>query len=121
MHRSRSLSTAVVTYFDRDAVLRALDDYVRALAAREPDVEAVILFGSVVSGTPVPGSDVDLLIVLRRSDASFLARIPRFLPSAFPAGVDVFPYTRDELERMREEGNRFILDALRSGRTVFRR
>ena len=42
MRRSRSLSTAVVTYFDRDAVLRALDDYVRALAAREPDVYATV-------------------------------------------------------------------------------
>jgi predicted nucleotidyltransferase len=115
------LSTAGVTFFDKAAVLRALDDYVRALAERQPEVEEVILFGSVAAGTPVPGSDVDLLIILRRSDASFLDRIPQFLPSAFPAGVDVFPYTREELDRMRDEGNRFVLDALRSGRTLLRR
>lgn len=115
------MSTVDVTFFDKEAVLRALDHYVRALAAREPELEEVIVFGSVAAGTPVPGSDVDLLIVLRRSDVSFLARIPRFLPSSFPAGVDVFPYTREELDQMRDEGNPFILEALRSGRTLFRR
>lgn len=53
----------------------------------------------MVKGTAVPGSDVDLLIVLTASDRSFLDRIPGFLPSAFPCGVDVFPYTRSRRSR----------------------
>jgi hypothetical protein len=68
----------------------------------------------------VPGSDVDLLIVLGDSDRPFLDRIPTYLPGAFPCAVDVFPYTRDEIARMRRDGNGLIADTL-AGRTIFRR
>jgi predicted nucleotidyltransferase len=102
-------------------VERALDDYVRALVARRPEVQEVILFGSLVTGIPVPGSDVDLMLILDRSGRSFLDRIPEFLPAGFPVGVDVFPYTRDEIEGMSAEGNRFVQGVLRDGRLLFRR
>ncbi|MGH7278505.1 MAG: nucleotidyltransferase domain-containing protein, partial [Candidatus Rokuibacteriota bacterium] len=65
--------------------------------------------------------DVDLLFILSRSDCRFLDRIPEFLPAGFPVGVDVFPYTRAEIERMTADGNRFVLGVLREGRTLFRR
>jgi predicted nucleotidyltransferase len=115
------LSTARVTYFDKAAVRRALNDYVVRLAAGHPEVEAVILFGSLVSGTPVPGSDVDLLVILTDSDRRFIDRIPAFLPAHFPVPVDVFPYTRGEVERITREGNPFVRRALREGMTLFER
>lgn len=115
------MSTVSITYFDRDGVRRAVDDYVRTLAARHPELEEVILFGSLVEGTPVPGSDVDLLVILATSSQTFLDRIPAFLPSGFPVGVDVFPYTRAEIERMKADGNPFVLGALRRGESVYRR
>jgi predicted nucleotidyltransferase len=80
-----------------------------------------VVFGSLVKGTSVPGSDVDLLIVLDASDRQFLERRSAYLPDAFPCGLDVFPYTRGELERMVDEGNGLIRAALREGRTLFRR
>jgi predicted nucleotidyltransferase len=69
----------------------------------------------------VPGSDIDLLVILRESEESFLTRIPRFFPSRFPVGVDVFPYTEKEVERMKREGNFFISRALQEGVEVFRK
>lgn len=110
-----------VTYFDSEAVRAAVESYARALGARDPGVEEVILFGSVVSGTPTPGSDADLLIVLRASDRPFLDRIPAYLPTDLPVGADVFPYTREELRAMEAEGNGLIRRARRDGLTVFRR
>jgi predicted nucleotidyltransferase len=115
------LSTVSVTWFDRDAVWRAVEAHARALASRHPEIEEIRIFGSLVSGTPVPGSDVDLLIVLSDSDQLFLDRIPLYLPGAFPCGVDVFPYTRAEVGRMTSEGNGLIRAALRDGLTIFRR
>lgn len=115
------MSTVSVTWFDNAAVWRAIETHVGVLAARYPEIEEVIVFGSLVKGTAVPGSDVDLLIVLGASDQRFLDRIPAFVPDAFPCGVDVFPYTRAELARMQGEGNALIADALREGRTIFRR
>jgi hypothetical protein len=81
----------------------------------------VVLFGSLASGTPVPGSDVDLLLILASSDRPFRERIPLFLPGKFPVGMDVFPYTRTGVERMRQEGNPLISRAFREGLTLFRR
>jgi predicted nucleotidyltransferase len=102
-------------------VRRALDDYVRRLVTDHPEVEAVILFGSLASGTPVPGSDVDLVVILTDSDRRFIDRIPAFLPAHFPVPLDVFPYTRAEVERMTREGNPFVRRALRDGMTLFER
>lgn len=115
------MGTVRITYFDRDAARRAVDEHVRALAARDPEVEEVILFGSLARGRPVPGSDADLIIVLSRSDRPFLERIPEYLPASLGIPVDVFPYTRGEIERMSAEGNSFIRSALRSGISLFRR
>lgn len=121
MERSASLSTVGVTWFDSEAVRRALDAYVGSLVRQHPEVDEVILFGSVAKGTAVPGSDVDLLLVLSAADRPFLDRMSLFLPTGFPVGVDVFPYTRVEIERMQAEGNRFVDAALREGVTLFRR
>jgi predicted nucleotidyltransferase len=115
------LSTVNVTYFDREGVRRAVAEYVHVLAARHAELEEVVLFGSLASGTPVPGSDVDLLLILESADRPFRERIPLFLPGRFPVGVDVFPYTRSEIERMRREGNPLVLRMLRDGLTIFRR
>lgn len=115
------MGTVRITYFDREAAYRAVLEHVRSLADSDPDVEEVILFGSLAAGRPVPGSDADLLIVLRRSDRPFLDRIALYAPTDVPIPVDVFPYTREEMERMSAEGNAFIRSALTSGIPVFRR
>ena len=121
MRPSGSLNTVSVTYFDREGVQQAVAEYVHVLGARHTELEEVVLFGSMASGIPVPGSDVDLLLILTSSDRPFRERIPLFLPGKFPVGVDVFPYTRAEVERMRQDGNSLISRALREGLTIFRR
>jgi len=59
-----------------------------------------------------------LLIVLGRSDKFFLERIIDYTPSKFPVGVDVFPYTRQELKIMIKEGNLLIKAALEQGKSL---
>jgi len=115
------LSTVSVTWFDKDAVWRAVEAHARALAACFPEIEEIRVFGSLAKGTAVPGSDVDLLIIVSASDRPFLDRIRGYLPGAFPCGVDVFPYTRAEIARMTSEGNTLIAAALGEGRTIFTR
>lgn len=104
-----------INYFDKEAVEEALKGYLKELRGEHPEVERVILFSSFIRGESVPGSDIDLLIILRESKDSFLARIPCYLPSRFPIGVDVFPYTEEELEKMEAQGNFFIRKALEEG------
>ena len=107
-----SSSTVVVKSVDEAAVRRAVDAYAGHLLAARPDVEEVIVFGSFLKGTFVPGSDVDLLIVLSRADKPIRDRIPELLPGAFPVGLDLFPYTRAELRS--RAGSPFLAEILAS-------
>jgi predicted nucleotidyltransferase len=100
-------------------VLQALELFLSELPAKYPEVEQVLLFGSFSRGESVPGSDVDLLFILRESAIPLLYRIPRYMPHSFPVAVDVFPYTRDELDKMVADGNRFIIRALREGKSIY--
>ena len=101
-----------IRYFDKRLVEESLRRYLKEIEEKHPEVKRVLLFGSFVRDECVPGSDIDLLLILSASEETFMERIPRFLPSRFPVGMDVFPYTEEELEKMKEEGNFFIRKAL---------
>lgn len=104
-----------VTWLDRKAARAEVERAVKALVRERPEVERVILFGSLATGDAVPGSDADLIVILGDSDLPFLERIPRYMPSDCAIGVDVFPYTRAELDRMLADGNWFVRRALAEG------
>jgi predicted nucleotidyltransferase len=63
-----------------------------------PEIEEIVVFGSFANDTYAPGSDLDLFIILKDSNRSVRDRIPDYLPNRFPVPVDVFPFTRKEME-----------------------
>jgi predicted nucleotidyltransferase len=79
-----------------------MEQYAEQLLSVNPLVEEVVVFGSFAEGNYAPGSDIDVLIVLRSADKPVWDRIADFLPGAFPVGLDLFPYTREELARMED-------------------
>ncbi len=116
--RRSSPTSAGATYLDRG---RRLDD-LRAAAERAASVlssiERVVLFGSVVTGTPTPSSDADLLVVVRSSaHARRRDRIPEMLRALapLPCPVDLFVLTVDEVARAGREGAPLVRTALRTG------
>ena len=99
---------------DRESVERALRKHVAWLREQHPEIERIIWFGSWVNGAPTPGSDVDLCVVLSHSDKPMRDRVPDYLPFGFPVGIDLFPYTRDEFDQLRENYPRWH-EAINSG------
>ena len=95
--------------------MKRLRRAVKALKRRCPEIEQVILFGSLSRGEAVPGSDADLLLILQDSNLPFLKRGVRYRPEGVGIGVDVFAYTRSELDAMLSSGNTFVAQALREG------
>lgn len=87
---------------DRNAILRRLERWARKIGKNEK-VVAVILFGSLARRDYTAASDADILIILRNSSVRFDERIPTFLPSDIGIGVDVFPYTIDEVKKALKE------------------
>ena len=104
-----------ILWLDSQKVREKLEAVARRMRAQHPEIEQVLLFGSLVRGEAVPGSDADLLVILSSASQPFMERIPRYLPTGLPLGIDVFPYTQDEVDRMLAEGNHFMQQAVKEG------
>ena len=94
------MNSVAIKSIDAARVRQCADDYARRLLAEHPEIEEVIIFGSFANDTYAPGSDLDVFIVLRQASRPVRDRIATFLPASFPVPVDVFPFTRAEMEEL---------------------
>lgn len=117
----RSSHSVKIKYFDKRRVSKSLNQFVKDLSQKNPEIEKIVVFGSFVRDECVPGSDIDLLIVLSKSNKDFLKRVPKYMPMKFPVGIDVFPYTNGEIKKMLNEGNFFLKRAFTEGKEIFNR
>ncbi len=108
----KSSSFVRVVFADKGEVFRQLRRFVTELRRTRPEVERVGLFGSYATDTFGPASDVDLLIILQQSSKRFLDRIPDFIPENLTVSCDVFPYTSEEVEKMKRDGSHWIRHVL---------
>jgi len=101
-----------VFFADKNKILHQVKEYSKNLKKDHPEVEKVGLFGSYAVDEYVPASDVDLLIILKSSSKRFIDRIPDFLPNNIEVSCDCFPYTIDEINKMSNDNNPWILHVL---------
>ena len=87
---------------NRDDVLARVRAAAERLVARRPDVVQVTLFGSLARGDARPGSDADLLIIVRGDPGPFLERPLGLAPyfDGLGVGCDLFVYTEPEAARL---------------------
>ena len=81
-------------------------------------VERIMLFGSHARGDADEWSDVDLIII-KKTDLPWVKRLTS-VPS-LPVHADVFVYTPEEFQTMREHENPFIMSALESAKVIYTR
>ena len=93
-----------VKFLNREEVLHRLKALAQTLVDFNLDVLEVSLFGSLARGDYLPRSDADIYILLREDPRRFVDRIPEFLDHFSDSGVavEVFPYTVQEFEKMKE-------------------
>jgi hypothetical protein len=82
---------------DEKARLEELKMAARALG-QDPEVLAVVLFGSLARGEATAMSDADLLVLLEETTLPFPERLVRYRPQGVRR-VEVFPYTLEEARR----------------------
>lgn len=111
------MSSVVIKSHDPAAIARAVADYVACLRAGHPEIRRVIWFGSRTTGIPLPGSDVDLCLVLSSSDKPARSRMVDYLPVGFPVGIDLFAYTEAEFAALPEQAPGWHA-AIMSGREI---
>jgi hypothetical protein len=97
----------VLAWPKKSEVEPTLKAWAAHLAAACEVLLGVGYFGSYARGDWGVGSDLDLLVVLERSEQNFGSRILSVGTSKIPVPVDTFIYTRDELVRMMAKPGRF--------------
>jgi uncharacterized protein len=95
----------------------ALNVLVQALQRYQP--RRIILFGSTARGEADADSDLDVLVI-KETLEPFVQRLET-MARLCPPGVhaDILVYTPEELQRMVEDGNPFILRALEEGKVIY--
>ena len=87
----------------------------RSVLRTEPNVETAILFGSVARGTDHPGSDIDLLVALRRDSPLAAAALAARLDEKIGASVQVTRLSAAQ------RSPALLAEALRDGRLLVER
>ncbi len=85
--------------------------------------EQIILFGSHAYGTATASSDVDLLVVMDTPDGKEFEKsleIRKSLPS-LTFGLDVVVRSRKAIERRKQLGDWFLVDATEKGKVLYER
>lgn len=95
-----------VRFLNAKSITKTLKERAERLLQEDPNILEISLFGSLVKGNYVPGSDADIFILLKRDERRLIDRVPDFLDAlrGVEVPLEVFPYTMEEVENMKEEG-----------------
>jgi predicted nucleotidyltransferase len=111
-----SLNSVMVFWLKQEELLREIGRIAKEIGEKNKNVIKIVLFGSLAEKRAVPGSDADILILLKTDDKSFTERIVEWLPKFqidFP--LEVFPYVK------KEEDHPIVREAIKKGITLFER
>ncbi|MDW8326390.1 MAG: nucleotidyltransferase domain-containing protein [Anaerolineales bacterium] len=89
------------------AVAQAVREWAETLGRARPDVLRIGYFGSYARKDWGVGSDLDVLIIVERSDAPFHRRGVEWDATGLPVPADVLVYTQAEWEALMQAGSRF--------------
>ncbi|MBN1455211.1 MAG: nucleotidyltransferase domain-containing protein [Methanomicrobia archaeon] len=111
-----SWNSVKIFWLDQERLRAELCRTAQKVGERDQNVVKIILFGSLAENRAVPGSDADILLVLKRSSAPFLKRIEEWSEKfAVDFPIELFPYTEEELD------NPVVQNAMAKGITLFER
>lgn len=109
----------LVTSEERERSLRAELERIVGVIKTEYFPEKVVLFGSLATENVHEWSDIDLLVI-KRTDKRPIERTMELASLIKPRiGIDLFIYTPEEYELLLKERYSFILNIMRTGKTVY--
>ncbi|BAT71080.1 nucleotidyltransferase domain protein [Thermosulfidibacter takaii ABI70S6] len=100
----RSLNTCVLKWVTKEEIEKVLMRWAEEVKKAHPEVKRIGYFGSYARGDWGVGSDLDVIIVVEKSDEPFIRRPLSFDITEFPVCVDLLVYTEEELEKLKGTG-----------------
>ena len=104
----RSSTSSVLRWPDRGSVVAALEAWAAREAPRHLGLLRLGYFGSYARGDWGVGSDVDLIAIIEGAADPFERRALDWELLDLPVPAEILVYTREEWERLRSEGGRFV-------------
>jgi predicted nucleotidyltransferase len=111
-----SLNSVKIFWLDQERLRAELYRIAQEVGRGDKNVMKILLFGSLAENRAVPGSDADILIILKRTTEPFFKRIEAWAAKFsvdFP--IELFPYTEEELHTP------LVQEAMKQGITLFER
>ena len=90
---TRSLRSSVLKWPDRASVLASLAEWCERVKQARKDAVRIGYFGSYAAGNEGVGSDLDLIVVIEKSDLPRYKRITEWDTSEIPVPVDLLIFT----------------------------
>jgi uncharacterized protein len=103
----RSLNSCALRWPDPGTVLDAAHEWCARIAANHPEVLRIGCFGSYARGSAGVGSDLDLVMVVTRSDRPFPERPLDYDTLSLPVPTELLIYTVAEWNKLANEPSRF--------------
>jgi len=94
-----------------------IEEIVKIITEQYGPVEKILLFGSEARGDADEYSDLDLIVIKKDVPQNFVKRLGEV--PMLPVHADIFVYTPDEFELMKEHENPFIMSALESAKIIY--
>jgi len=94
----------VLKWARREEVLESAKSWAERIAQNHPEVLRIGCFGSYARGDWGVGSDIDILVIVARSNKPFIYRAVDFDATDLPVPADVLVYTQDEWHQLQLSG-----------------
>ncbi|MFW6121784.1 MAG: nucleotidyltransferase family protein [Petrotogales bacterium] len=104
----RSLNSSVMKWPTKDQVLQAFNNWKNNVCKNNENIISVGYFGSYARNDSGVGSDLDLVIIVKKTDKPFEKRSTEWDLSSLPVPVDLLIYTQEEWGKLKKENNQFI-------------
>ncbi len=101
---TRSLRSSVLKWPDAKTVDKAVRQWAQQVAQAHPGTRRIGYYGSYARGDWGVGSDVDLLVIVARSDRPFIERAAAWDATGLPVPADLLVYTEGEWDAMVGQG-----------------
>jgi predicted nucleotidyltransferase len=110
------MSSVRVISPDWTGILAQLQSWADSLVASDTNVLGVLLYGSLARDDYVPGSDGDLILVIKESRETPDERPAHYQTPRVGIPVDLTVYTEEELSHLLDERLPFLKRAIAEGR-----
>lgn len=118
MLQKLSLDGVEISTVNKPILMKELKNIANRIRQEHTEVKDIILFGSFSREDFTPSSDIDIAIIIDKSEKKFIARFDDFIDYFLnlPFDINLIAYTTEEVDKMVKEKNTFISEVLKGKR-----